>query len=84
MPKSLLFYIFVSTILISCHQPENTKLLIATAANMQFVMKELTYSFTQETGIECEAIISSSGKLTAQIKEGAPYDVFCICQYEIS
>lgn len=39
-------------------------------------MSELTAAFTQQTGIECEIILASSGKLTAQIQAGAPYDVF--------
>lgn len=60
----------------SCEQNDTSKLTIATAANMQFVMHELTKEFSKETGIVCEPIISSSGKLTALIKEGAPYDVF--------
>lgn len=50
--------------------------MIATAANMQFVMIELTDTFKKKTGIACETILGSSGKLTAQIVAGAPYDVF--------
>lgn len=54
----------------------STTITIATAANMQFAMEALIEKFTEETHISCELAISSSGKLTAQIKEGAPYDIF--------
>ncbi len=43
---------------------------------MQFAIKKLSKVFTKKTGIECELVISSSGKLTAQIKEGAPFSIF--------
>ena len=62
--------------LTSCQENKNHQLTIATASNMQFTMEALTASFTQETGIACQTIISSSGKLTAQIKKNAPYDIF--------
>jgi len=42
---------------------------------MQFAMADITKKFTQQTNIKTNLIISSSGKLTAQIKEGAPYDI---------
>ena len=49
---------------------------VATAANVQFAMEELVRAF--EAGhpqIKVETVVSSSGKLTAQILEGAPYDL---------
>ena len=51
-------------------------LKVAAAANLQSVIKVLGEDFKQKTGITIEPIIGSSGNLTAQIKNGAPYDVF--------
>ena len=68
-----------------CLQKSNQKLIVATATNIQFAMKELTRSFAEvqqyvdtvryRCSIECVMVISSSGKLTAQIKEGTPFDI---------
>lgn len=49
---------------------------VAVAANAQFVMEELETVFEKETGIQLETIINSSGKITTQIQQGAPFDVF--------
>lgn len=62
--------------LMSCQENKTEKLEIAAAANMQFPMKELVSVFEKETGISTSVSISSSGKLTNQIKNGAPYEVF--------
>ena len=51
-------------------------LRIAVAANAQGLIKKLQADFKKKTGIETEVIIGASGKLTAQIINGAPYDVF--------
>lgn len=52
------------------------KIRVAVAANAQFVMEKLQAGFEKKTGLEIESIVSSSGKLTAQIQNGAPFDVF--------
>jgi len=49
---------------------------VAAAANVQFTLDELKAEFTKETGIEVKEVIGASGKLTAQIENGAPFDVF--------
>ena len=65
------------TFLLSCqsNSPTNT-ITIATASNMQFATQRIVDQFTKKHKISCEIITSSSGKLMAQIKEGAPYDIF--------
>jgi molybdate transport system substrate-binding protein len=50
-------------------------LRIATAANMQYAMEEICNNFTKDTGYTCQVLVGSSGKLSAQIRQGAPYDV---------
>ncbi len=74
--KILLHIVSLFFLTASCTKKDSNKLTIATAANMQFAIQEITTSFTQKTGIPCDVIITSSGKLTAQIQEGAPYDIF--------
>lgn len=64
-------------IAVRCKQQVNKEtLVIACASNLQFAMKEITRQFENQQNVSCELVISSSGKLTAQIREGAPYDLF--------
>lgn len=76
MKNLSIILILGAAIITSCKKEDTKKLTIATAENVQFAMQELIEEFTQETGIETEIIHGSSGKLLAQIMEGAPYDVF--------
>lgn len=69
-------YLFTTFLFFSCQKKKENKLTIAAAANMQFAIKEICKNFTNTTGIECNIILASSGKLTSQIKQGAPYDIF--------
>jgi molybdate transport system substrate-binding protein len=73
---SLLFIVFVAGIINSCNSDSNDKLTIATAANAQFAIEEVAKEFEKVSGITTQIIIGSSGKHTAQIEAGAPYDVF--------
>jgi len=68
--------IFIVACLLFSTQAFAQNLKVAVAANLQSVIKVLGQDFKQKTGIQIEPIVGSSGNLTAQIRNGAPYDVF--------
>lgn len=59
----------------SCKKDKQDRFTIAAAANMQFAVAELASEFSEQTGVYCDIVTSSSGKLTAQVIEGAPFDI---------
>ncbi|MCK0189511.1 molybdate ABC transporter substrate-binding protein [Arenibacter sp. F20364] len=68
--------IMLICLLAGCQDNGARKITVATAANMESAMEAMTKAYTNKTGVEFELIVGSSGKLTAQIMEGAPYDIF--------
>jgi molybdate transport system substrate-binding protein len=71
--RSILIYLCL-LFLNACQQP--VRLRVAVAANAQQVAQVLKKEFEKETGVDLELIVNSSGKITAQVEQGAPYDVF--------
>jgi len=51
-------------------------LTVAVAPNVKFAFDDLQAEFKKESGIDLKPIFAASGALTAQIKNGAPFDVF--------
>jgi molybdate transport system substrate-binding protein len=51
-------------------------LRVAAASDLQSVMPILASRFKADTGIEVEASFGASGRFAAQIKQGAPFDLF--------
>lgn len=49
---------------------------VAVASNFKYVLQKLAVDFNNKTGHDLRIIVASSGKLYAQIKHGAPFDVF--------
>lgn len=69
--KKLILYLLLCPLTLLA-QP----LRVAVAANAQFVMEQLKTAYQKKTGTTIETIVNSSGKITTQIQQGAPYDVF--------
>ena len=48
---------------------------VAVAANFTAPMKQIAEAFQKDTGHSAELTFGSTGKLYAQIKNGAPFDI---------
>lgn len=77
----LSFALLVSYLLIPTISFGQT-LKVATAANLQSVIKILGANFTRKTGVIVEPIVGSSGNLSTQVSNGAPFDVFLSADME--
>lgn len=49
---------------------------VAVAANVQFAFAELATAFTARSGVNIQASYASTGKIAAQIQNGAPFALF--------
>lgn len=74
--KYFKFLLLILFIVCSCRQEKREVLRIAAAASVQYALKALIDDFEKRDSAKVQCIISSSGKLTAQITQGAPYDLF--------
>ncbi|WP_421715717.1 molybdate ABC transporter substrate-binding protein [Arcobacter arenosus] len=70
--KKILIFVFLG--LVSLY---GEKINIAVAANVSYAIDDLIKEFNKTNpDTEVQVTLGSSGKLTAQIKNGAPYDLF--------
>ena len=67
-------FLFCFTILVLSAAAEEVRIAVAT--NFSVTLKEVVRKFSQDTGHTAVIISGSTGKLYAQIKHGAPFDVF--------
>src|ERR1019366_8537106 len=66
-------------LLAGCAQPpaKPRTLAVAAAADLSFAMEEISAAFARaRPGVEIRATFGSSGNFYAQIRNGAPFDVF--------
>jgi len=57
-------------------EPSQAELTVAAAADLQFAFSDLAELFEQQTGQKVTLIFGSTGQLSQQIENGAPYDLF--------
>ncbi len=67
---------FLLSVLLSINSLFATDFIVATSANMQYALEDLSKEYAKESGKTFKTVISSSGKLTAQIQNGAPFSIF--------
>jgi len=66
------FLLFISSVLAYA-----SNVIVAAAANTTYAMPEIVRAFNKKhPDVHIKFVLASSGKLTAQIMHGAPYDVF--------
>jgi molybdate transport system substrate-binding protein len=53
-----------------------SKITVAVAANMQYTIQELITEFNKTDKTKIDVVLGASGKLTQQIQNGAPFDIF--------
>jgi molybdate transport system substrate-binding protein len=61
---------------------DDKKITVAAAASLTAAFKEIAANFEKETGARVIISFGSTGMLTKQIKEGAPFDVFFAADVE--
>jgi len=60
----------------SAQDASKAELTVAAAADLQFAFSDLAELFEQQTGQKVTLIFGSTGQLSQQIENGAPYDLF--------
>lgn len=70
--------IIVFTLCLACIVPVNAQTVkVAAAANLRYVLESIKEKYeTENKGVRIEIIFGSSGTLTQQISNGAPFDFF--------
>ncbi len=71
------FLIIFSVLCFSINVYAKEKILIAAASDLNFAMNEICHNFEKlNPDVKVEVSYGSSGNFFAQIKQGAPYDIF--------
>lgn len=82
MARPIIFFICLTLLIGNSGVLAAGPLRIATAANFIRPMGKIAALFSEQTGIPVQNSYGSSGKLFAQINQGAPYDLFLSADME--
>jgi molybdate transport system substrate-binding protein len=68
---------FAISLLLGLAVPQqNATPRIAAASDLKFALDEVAAQYTRDTGAKVDMVYGSSGLLTRQLRDGAPFDVF--------
>lgn len=73
--KLLPLFVFIILLSVSCGERQE-KLVVAIAANLSAPVNAIAKAYQAETGSSVDLVVASSGVLTAQIRNGAPFHIF--------
>ena len=68
--------VLVSTSVMAVDNNRASEITVAAAADLSVALKEVAANFEKQTGTHVKLSFGSSGGLTQQIENGAPFDVF--------
>jgi len=71
-----LIFMLSLTLLQSISFAAGTRLIAAASSNTAFALKAIAHDFEVDTGLKVVLSFGSTGKLTQQIENGAPFDLF--------
>lgn len=79
MVRRLVNALGVASLLVSvagCHAEAQKGPLVGAASDLSFALTEIAEAFQKATGQTVELVFGSSGTLTRQIRDGAPFELF--------
>jgi len=72
----ILYFVFWILFFVSPVFAEQKSLTVAAASDMSFALKEIAKKFEKDTSIKVVLSFGSTGMLSQQIENGAPFDIF--------
>jgi molybdate transport system substrate-binding protein len=78
----LLIVAFVAITCLPVFAQRKSEITVAAAADLNYALRDLAAAYEKQTGTSVKLVFGSSGNLTTQIENGAPYDVFLSADIE--